>query len=1072
MGYVVGEDGEAYKVSAEGNIQEPTIGGTLNSSAFLWEKFDLLDPFGIYLNGISDIKTVAFADRYRGFFGGINPGPDYLYSILVNDESEYFSGKFWYDKVGRMILSQNTRQFNKTPKSYIYTMYDALGRVIESGEKTENSVAGEPNFASIFGSEINGYINQQTIDNTKFNNWIVASGIRTEVIQTYYDFQEFTSLGITQDHLQNRIASSTYEDLFDNINNTYNYATHYSYDIHGNTKVLWQENRELPSAISNQELKRIDYNFDLISGKVNQVSYQPGEVDAFYHKYEYDADNRLVRTETSTDDIFYDTDARYYYYPHGALARVEYGDINVQGMDYAYTLQGRIKGVNSNLLKPNLDIGRDGYIPTSALEAANPNQNFAYDAMGFTLGYRIKDYFPIDDDISIFNVWNDDKRFEANWYFQNNSAIGSDLLDNRHNLYNGNISSMVTTLPDELTITNSTTLSDITVGINGYSYKYDQLNRLMDAVAFENVETNSTAIGYNSWKNEANPTLKYGNSFEYDANGNILTQVRNDASNNTFDNLSYKYLETAGNRLQNRLYHVEETEPDNDMPDDIDHIDAFEPDPNLINSDNIFSYDELGNLVKDEGSKIASISWTVSGKIRNIVRESGSTLPDLEFRYDASGNRIMKIVKPAGSGNDPNQWITTHYVHDAAGHIMVTYEETTPSNATEYILKERTIYGSSRVGIYTREVDMIAATMSDEGSRDLGKKCLELTNHLSNVLAVVSDKKIPIQDGSTGDIDYFLADIVSVSDYYPFGAPLVGRAHDTENYRFGFNGKENDNEVKYDVNDDPIIGAQQEYGMRIYDNRIARFLSVDPLTASYPFKTPYDFAENGPIQYLDLDGLEKLDFETHWAMGAASGNAGIGLVTYAFDWLTSGIVDMSEGMIQKAENYAIHNTENAYTINVPENVRSTREKVIDQEATAKAYGGMLDWYSKCQTIMGGAMGPLEGGQLAITTRQTIAASYYAKAGFKAADAASHMTGIDFTKNVERVILKKGTIIQQWVRKEGTGDYFTTIENGSKQNLGIGYEGRQLQQFVVEQDVEVLKSTASEVDGAVGGGVQY
>ena len=68
-------------------------------------------------------------------------------------------------------------------------------------------------------------------------------------------------------------------------------------------------------------------------------------------------------------------------------------------------------------------------------------------------------------------------------------------------------------------------------------------------------------------------------------------------------------------------------------------------------------------------------------------------------------------------------------------------------------------------------------------------------------------------------------------------------------YRYGFNGKENDNEVKGE-------GNQQDYGMRIYDGRLGRFLSVDPLTKSYPMLTPYQFASNRPIDGIDLDGLE------------------------------------------------------------------------------------------------------------------------------------------------------------------------------------------------------------------------
>jgi RHS repeat-associated protein len=69
-------------------------------------------------------------------------------------------------------------------------------------------------------------------------------------------------------------------------------------------------------------------------------------------------------------------------------------------------------------------------------------------------------------------------------------------------------------------------------------------------------------------------------------------------------------------------------------------------------------------------------------------------------------------------------------------------------------------------------------------------------------------------------------------------------------YRYGFNGKENDSEVKGN-------GVQYDYGFRIYDARIGKFLSVDPLTESYPWYTPYQFAGNKPIQFIDLDGLEE-----------------------------------------------------------------------------------------------------------------------------------------------------------------------------------------------------------------------
>jgi hypothetical protein len=91
-----------------------------------------------------------------------------------------------------------------------------------------------------------------------------------------------------------------------------------------------------------------------------------------------------------------------------------------------------------------------------------------------------------------------------------------------------------------------------------------------------------------------------------------------------------------------------------------------------------------------------------------------------------------------------------------------------------------------------------------------GNKRYELTNHLGNVLAVVSDKKKGVDENGDGVIDYYNADVVSANDYYPFGSLMPGRTFSSNNnkYRYGFNGKENDNEVKGE-------GNQQDYGMSV-----------------------------------------------------------------------------------------------------------------------------------------------------------------------------------------------------------------------------------------------------------------
>jgi hypothetical protein len=42
----------------------------------------------------------------------------------------------------------------------------------------------------------------------------------------------------------------------------------------------------------------------------------------------------------------------------------------------------------------------------------------------------------------------------------------------------------------------------------------------------------------------------------------------------------------------------------------------------------------------------------------------------------------------------------------------------------------------------------------------------------------------------------------------------------------------------------------------MYDTRVCRFISVDPITKKYPELTPYQFASNRPIDGIDLDGKE------------------------------------------------------------------------------------------------------------------------------------------------------------------------------------------------------------------------
>jgi RHS repeat-associated protein len=172
-----------------------------------------------------------------------------------------------------------------------------------------------------------------------------------------------------------------------------------------------------------------------------------------------------------------------------------------------------------------------------------------------------------------------------------------------------------------------------------------------------------------------------------------------------------------------------------------------------------------------------------------------------------------------------------------------------------------------------------------------------LSNHLGNVLVTISDKKIGVDGNSDGIIDYYNADVVTANDYYPFGSQMPGRKYSQANtkYRYGFNGKENDNEVKGE-------GNQQDYGMRIYDTRLGRFLSVDPIADEYPQLTPYQFASNQPIESIDMDGLERMDYR---AVKGDDGKAKLEFVSEGpKEWSDGGF--LGTGWLEKTHKIANH----------------------------------------------------------------------------------------------------------------------------------------------------------------------
>ena len=619
-------------------------------------------------DGINDVEEVAIEriNRLEGT-GPYNPKyPEhdlitrYQYNSLNQvvyktcpDQS--LPTNTWYDFLGRVVVSQDGRQFENTGsdcnqgaqecKLYSYTLYDNLGRVTEVGELETDEVMN----------------NTIATSPAALDAWVNNADRRLHVTQTFYNRRVLNAPGFTNTvNTRNRVTAVSFEESYDGNDNTYDYATHYQYDIAGNVSSMIQDFP--PLANTGNRYKRIDYEYDLISGSVHAVIYQEGESDQFTHRYEYDGENRLLEVNTSaietahSESNLWDRDASYSYYPHGPLQRTVLGEERVQGLDFVYSLQGWIKGLNSNnLTTARNDIGNDGaaYLEFTDMQGNThifPASTVARDVFGYSLNYFEGDYTPIGG-----------ANFEMNYA---NSIISPE----NSSLYNGNIRHMVNHFQGESNPT-------------AFVYQYDQLHRILSRSSHQLVDAN-----LNHWGGNSHANFGYNTTYRYDANGNILHLERSSFDNTSLDRLDYTI---AGN--SNQLLAVNET------------LDGFGE--GIIKGDfnrsSSYTYDASGNLVLenyhiDESPFERTISWNPYGKVLQVDGEVLEGEISTSFDYDGSQNRVRRrFTDPTGSGKD------TYYVRDAQGNVLAVYEHDHQDHRLWW--REQHLYGSSRLGMWNMQ---------------------------------------------------------------------------------------------------------------------------------------------------------------------------------------------------------------------------------------------------------------------------------------------------------------------------------------------------------------------------------
>jgi len=314
-------------------------------------------------------------------------------------------------------------------------------------------------------------------------------------------------------------------------------------------------------------------------------------------------------------------------------------------------------------------------------------------------------------------------------------------------LYNGNISQ-----------TFWKTLGQDT-GLKNYTYDYDALNRLTNAVSH-----------YGG---------RYNESVSYDKNGNIIGLVRNghtDANASIFgtmDNLAYTY--DSGNKLLKVVDNSGVTEGFKEV--------------NTIVDD--YTYDANGNIKTDVNKSITAITYNHLNLPVDISILGGT----IHYDYDAKGVKQRKVV---------NQNTITSYAE----------------------------------GFQYEGIDLKFFPTSEgyvNHSNGIFEYIYQYKDHLGT-------NRLSYKNSPNGLV------IVEENHYYPFGLQqkIPGSVYINSNYKYKYNGKELQDELGLGIYD---------YGARNYDPALGRWMNIDPLAEISRRWSPYNYAYNNPVYFIDPDGM-------------------------------------------------------------------------------------------------------------------------------------------------------------------------------------------------------------------------
>ncbi|MCL6294853.1 RHS repeat domain-containing protein [Jejuia spongiicola] len=795
-------DGKTLAAARVGGVLNPDSTVDISTQGFV----DVHVPkgtTGFTINGVSGITTEVYNliteqatasatnSLTNGFYRvSITNLESYSPTTPSNTVSVTYHDNYYdyslneYDEAGRLIASYQPVGNTKAQKPVTIYSYNAVGQLLSTTSPDEGTAnfkyrkdgqirfsqnskqlaAGEFSYTNYddLGRPIESGVATGTFSALNADTSIVTTSITAEKQETTYDALGSSDLSYLSG------VHSTYGNpsfLASNVAKTSNVntTTYYSYDVYGRVKWVVQN-------ILGLGAKTIDYKYDQITGAVTEVDFQKHNTnERFIHKYTYDTvDNSLIKVETSTNGSTYTTHANYTYYETGALKQIELAPQNntgtpLQNIDYVYNLNGQLKAINSgndanDLFSMQIDYHADDY-KRSVSNVSTPNYGEnQYNGNIKGVRWKNKELDNTDQTYSYYYNKNNWLKDAINGQYANSNENATKLNIQNNDIHEGVVKNF--------NATNSITW------LPGF---YAKPNTGQEVTAKIITGTPSTF-----------QSGKY-NVFDitYDANGNIRTLNRNrDAGggDNKMDQLNYSYNPEKPNQLKR----VDDAAGQVLVGKDIDDQDG-----------NNYEYNQIGQLIKNNEENIEYI-YNASGLVTQVKKDGN---PLVKFFYNDKGHRVKKEVYTGISLTR-----TDYYVRDASGTALAIYEGAT--------VKEHTIYGVSRLGVYNRSG---------------GSSYYQLTDHLGNVRAVTGRT-------STGTP----IAIVSATDYYPFGMPMPNRDNNPNGYRYKYQGQEKDPET-----------GKEAFELRLWDSRIGRWLTTDP---AGQFNSPYLGMGNNPVARIDPDG--------------------------------------------------------------------------------------------------------------------------------------------------------------------------------------------------------------------------